>query len=132
MLTTATRPVTTSALRRRGVRQWRAAFSRLAHGAAGRGGAVPEAGAGASTEFVWGYAIRREWPDGSHDLFGFVPDKEKAERSLARDRSFWRDGPVRPVAVYLVPASAADVDRHPVDGCRASWCPDSLQRGESR
>ncbi|MEU9508574.1 hypothetical protein AB0D32_20130 [Micromonospora sp. NPDC048170] len=81
-------------------------------------------------EYVWGYAIRREWPDGAHDLFGFAADPETAQRWLDRDRAYWRGGPVRPAAVYLVAANAADVDRHPVAGCRRSCCPDSPERGQ--
>ncbi|WP_152748329.1 MULTISPECIES: hypothetical protein [Micromonospora] len=83
-----------------------------------------------SDEFAWGYAIRREWANGSHDLFGFTPDVETAQRRLDRDRSYWRGGPVRPAAVFLVPANAADVSRHPVDGCRLSCCPDLVERGQ--
>ena len=128
MLTTATDPVTTAAPRRRGVGRWLATRLGVTHPA----GAVPHAGAGTSTEFVWGYAIRREWRNGSHDLFGFTPDAGIAQRRLARDQSYWHYGPVRPAAVYLVPACLGDVDRHPVGGCRRSWCPDSLERGESR
>ena len=128
MLTTATDPVTTAVVRRRNVGRWLATRLGLARPA----GAGPDAGAGTSTEFVWGYAIRREWGDGSHDLFGFTPDKDVAERCLARDRSYWHSGPVRPVAVYLVPVNAAAVDRHPVDGCRSSSCPDAAERGEGR
>ncbi|MET8278471.1 hypothetical protein [Micromonospora sp. NPDC005174] len=83
-----------------------------------------------STEYAWGYAVRREWPGGTHDLFGFTPDADTAIRRLDRDRSFWRGGPVRPMAVYVVPANAADVDSHPVDGCRMVGCPDSPERGQ--
>lgn len=84
------------------------------------------------SEYAWGYAIRREWPDGTHDLFGFTPHAHLAQRRLDRDLGFWRSGPVRPAAVYLVAANAADVGRHPVDGCRGAWCPDSPERGQQR
>ncbi|MGN9811427.1 hypothetical protein ACTMSW_18980 [Micromonospora sp. BQ11] len=83
-----------------------------------------------SDEFAWGYAVRREWANGSHDLFGFTPDAGTARRRLERDHSYWRLGPVRPAAVYLVAATAADVDRHPVDGCQGSCCPNSTDRGQ--
>ncbi|WP_107076695.1 hypothetical protein [Micromonospora sp. MH33] len=83
-----------------------------------------------SDEFAWGYAIRREWASGCHDLFGFTPDAQTAQRWLDRDQGFWRRGPVRPAAVYLVAANAADVCRHPVDGCRRSGCPDVVERGQ--
>ncbi|MFG2059402.1 hypothetical protein ACGFI9_35865 [Micromonospora sp. NPDC048930] len=85
-----------------------------------------------SEEFAWGYAIRREWPDGAHDLFGFTSNESEAERQLARDESYWSSGPVRPAAVYVVPANAADVNRHPVDGCRSASCPNSPERGQQR
>ncbi len=94
------------------------------------GAAVTDAGDVTPVEFAWGYAIRREWPNGAHDLFGFTPDAHVARRRLDRDQGYWRAGPVRPVAVYLVAASAADVDRHPVDGCRRSGCPDAVERGQ--
>ncbi|MEU5725036.1 hypothetical protein ABZ783_24880 [Micromonospora sp. NPDC047738] len=83
-------------------------------------------------EFIWGYALRREWPDGRHDLFGFTPNAATAQRRLDRDERFWQPGPVRPVAVYIVPANAADVRQHPVDGCRSVSCPDSPERGGRR
>ncbi|MEU7753662.1 hypothetical protein [Micromonospora sp. NPDC049171] len=97
---------------------------------AGTGTDLTLAGDVTPSEYAWGYAIRREWPDGAHDLFGFTPDTHTAIRRLHRDRSFWRGGPVRPTAVYLVPTNAAEVDGHPVDGCRRSECPDSPQRGQ--
>lgn len=79
---------------------------------------------------LWGYALRREWPDGTHDLFGFTPRADVALRRLDRDRSYWRTGPVRPTAVYLVPVHAADVVAHPVRDCRKPSCPNSPQRGQ--
>ncbi|WKU03932.1 hypothetical protein [Micromonospora sp. HUAS LYJ1] len=78
---------------------------------------------------LWGYALRREWPDGTHDLFGFTPRADVALRRLDRDRGYWRTGPVRPVAVYLVPVHAADVTTHPVRDCRKASCPDAPRRG---
>lgn len=92
--------------------------------------AVTDTGDVTPRELVWGYAIRREWPDGAHDLFGFTPDAETARRRLDRDQGYWRCGPVRPAAVYLVAANAADVSGHPVDGCRRSGCPDVVDRGQ--
>ncbi|WP_084757054.1 hypothetical protein [Micromonospora cremea] len=83
-----------------------------------------------SMEYAWGYAVRRQWPDDAHDLFGFTPQADLARRRLDRDRGYWRSGPIRPTAVYLVAANAADVSRHPVNGCRHSCCPDSTQRGQ--
>ncbi|SCF01158.1 hypothetical protein GA0070562_5106 [Micromonospora tulbaghiae] len=134
MLAAATR--CPSRLRRPNAGRWLLAWLGAAPGGAA---AVTDAGAVTSREFVWGYAIRREWPDGSHDLFGFASDARVAQRRLGRDQDYWRGGPVRPLAVYVVAASAADVDGHPVDGCRRtgcpnvpahSRCPDSPDRGQ--
>ncbi|MFG3423245.1 hypothetical protein [Micromonospora sp. NPDC048063] len=96
------------------------------------GAAVTDAGDVTSDAYAWGYAIRREWPDGTHDLFGFTPDADTAQRQLDRDGGYWRSGPVRPTAVYLVAANAADVNQHPVDGCRTTSCPNSPNQGEWR
>lgn len=123
MLTRATQP--TTALRPRSPALWRRVTAGIATACTAD---LALADNTTSTEYAWGYAIRREWPDGTHDLFGFVADTDTAIRRLNRDRSFWRGGPVRPTAVYLVPANAADVGAHPVDGCRRSGCPDSPQR----
>ncbi|MDG4795173.1 hypothetical protein [Micromonospora sp. WMMD1082] len=96
------------------------------------GAAVPAADDDvAAREGLWGYAIRREWRNGEHDLFGFTSDRDEADRAVACDERFWRRGPVRPLAVYVVPTNAAGVDRHSVDGCRAGSCPDSPVRGVS-
>ncbi|WP_152748217.1 hypothetical protein [Micromonospora sp. RV43] len=111
--------------RRRNASRWQAGST-----AACASTAVTDAGDVTSDEFAWGYAIRRQWPHGAHDLFGFTPDAATARRRLDRDRRYWRRGPVRPAAVYLVAANAADVSRHPVDGCRRSCCPDSTDRGQ--
>ncbi|MFJ8686500.1 hypothetical protein [Micromonospora wenchangensis] len=95
--------------------------------------AAPDSGDGPDAELevhLWGYAIRREWPDGTHDLFGFTPRADVALRRLDRDRGYWRSGPVRPMVVHLVAAHAADVTAHPVRGCRKSSCPAAPQRGQ--
>ncbi|WP_141714037.1 hypothetical protein [Micromonospora inyonensis] len=91
-----------------------------------------DAGGVTSDAYAWGYAVRREWSSGAHDLFGFTPDAAIAQRRLDRDQGYWRTGPMRPAAVYLVAANAVDVNRHPVDGCRMVSCPDSPRVGEWR
>ncbi|QOC94340.1 hypothetical protein [Micromonospora craniellae] len=93
---------------------------------------TPTVGGTGSSEEVWGWAVRREWRDGRHDLFGFTADRHMADRAVARDRGFWRVGPVRPAAVYVVAANASAVVGHPVSGCCDSSCPDSPERGEVR
>ena len=119
---TLTAPATTAAPPWPRLGRWWQALRRAAQ-------AVTDVPAAAEAAYSWGYAVRREWPDGHHDLFGFTPDTETAERRLDRDRSYWRGGPVRPTAVYLVATNAVAVDRHPVDGCRNSSCPNSPKRG---
>lgn len=98
--------------------------------AAPSGVAVTDAEVVTGLEYTWGYAVRREWPDGAHDLFGFTPDRAAAQGVLERDHGYWRSGPVRPTTNFLVAASAADVAGHPTVGCRNSGCPDSPERGQ--
>ncbi|QKW13411.1 hypothetical protein [Verrucosispora sp. NA02020] len=125
MLSTS-HPHTTLALRRRTLH--RATTTPLGVSAPTAAGADTTPGAAMPSEYLWGYAIRRQWPDGSHDLFGFTPDPQTAAHRLTRDRSYWRTGPIRPTAVYLVPTNDATVHHHPVTGCRHHSCPDNPDR----
>ncbi len=124
MLTVITHP-TTPPPRRKRPQGWRVVRrqARCAAGAVGQTG-------GSTPHHRWGYAIRRDWPDGTHDLFAFTPDKDTAERNLTRDHTYWHSGPIRPAAVSIVAAHTTDVDHHPVDGCRNPSCPHTPQRGE--
>ncbi|MFI6132729.1 hypothetical protein [Micromonospora sp. NPDC051141] len=70
-----------------------------------------------------GVAIRRQWPDGRHDLFGHTHDVEAAMGALGVQRRYWRRGPVRPTALHLVAVSEQAVKDHPTSGCRAASCP---------
>ena len=73
------------------------------------------------------YAVRREWPDGTHDIFGFRATEASAWRLLHRDQNFWRRGPVRPVSRAVVVTSRRDVRVHGRRyGCRAPDCPTAL------
>jgi hypothetical protein len=128
MLSALTRSLSTSPPRQPNARRWLARLPAACTAAVA--GAAAGAGDVTSTEYAWGYAVRRQWPDGAHDLFGFTPQADLAQRRLDRDRGYWRSGPIRPTAVYLVAANAADVSRHPVDGCRHSGCSDSTERGQ--
>ncbi|MEW2477489.1 hypothetical protein AB0875_27225 [Micromonospora gifhornensis] len=118
---TLTAPATTAAPPWPRLGRWWQALLRAAP-------AVTDVPAATDAAYAWGYAVRREWPDGHHDLFGFTPDARTAERRLDRDRSYWRSGPVRPTAVYLVATNAVAA----VDGCRDSSCPNSPERGGRR
>jgi hypothetical protein len=71
--------------------------------------------------------VRRDWPDGGHDFFGFGTTWALAERLIGRDRWFWRLGPIRPASYALVLMSRRDFDLHHRSRrlCRAPDCPTS-------
>jgi len=79
-----------------------------------------------------GLAVRRDWPDGCHELVGFSTDVAKVERFLRRDRAYWSRGPVRPASWEVVWVSRRDFSLHASRlDCRAPDCPslaDSLRR----
>jgi hypothetical protein len=59
-----------------------------------------------------GFAVRRDWPDGTHDLFGFTRDVRRVLRRLARDGRYWRRGPLRPTNRMVVFLSRRRFDTH--------------------
>ncbi|GAA4263425.1 hypothetical protein GCM10022255_107860 [Dactylosporangium darangshiense] len=65
-----------------------------------------------------GYAVRRTWPDGLHELLCFRSRQARVERLLARDMRSWQRGPIRPVAWHVVPVDLRSYRAH--DG----RCPD--------
>ena len=79
-----------------------------------------------------GLAVRRDWPDGCHELVGFSTDVAKVERFLRRDRAYWSRGPVRPASWEVVWVSRRDFSLHASRlDCRSPDCPslaDSLRR----
>jgi hypothetical protein len=76
-----------------------------------------------------GFAIRRDWPDGSHELVGFTESETRAERFVRRDREYWRRGPVRPRSWQIVAVSRRDFDLHERRfGCQAPDCPTADDR----
>jgi len=56
-------------------------------------------------------AVRRDWPDGTHEFVHFGPSAVDAERFVALDRAYWRRGPWRPVH-GVVGISERDFDLH--------------------
>jgi hypothetical protein len=71
-----------------------------------------------------GYAVRREWTDGTHELVGFRWTSASAIRFLDRDRRYWRRGPLRPRAWAVVLVSRRDFDLHGTrHDCRSPDCP---------
>jgi hypothetical protein len=70
------------------------------------------------------YAVRRLWPDGSHDYIGLSQLPAEAQRALERDRRYWRRGPVRPSDYRVVAISAHDFNLHRYrHTCRSPDCP---------
>jgi len=79
------------------------------------------ASAGSST-VRW--AVRRDWPDGTHEFVRPRDTETRAYRQLDRDRVSWRPGPMRP-ELSVVCISEHDFalhGRHRRD-CKAPDCP---------
>jgi hypothetical protein len=71
-----------------------------------------------------GYAVRRDWPDGTHEFVAFRASGRAAARFIGGDREFWRRGPVRPLFWSTVVVSRRDFDLHVRRReCRAPDCP---------
>jgi hypothetical protein len=78
------------------------------------------------TRAAWeaGYAVRRDWTDGTHELVGFHWTDTSAARFVDRDRHYWRRGPMRPHSWAVVVISRRDFDLHAKrHDCRAPDCP---------
>ena len=71
-----------------------------------------------------GFALRRHWPDGTHDYIRFSRTPGQAQRAITRDRRYWLKGPLRPVEYRVVAISEHDflLHRRRRD-CRAPDCP---------
>jgi hypothetical protein len=79
-----------------------------------------------TTRMAWeaGYAVRRDWADGTHELVGFRWTGASASRFVDRDRRYWRRGPLRPCSWAVVMVSRRDFDLHATrHECRAPDCP---------
>ncbi|MEV0732299.1 hypothetical protein [Polymorphospora sp. NPDC050346] len=71
-----------------------------------------------------GFAVRRDWPDGTHTYFGLSRTFEQAQHRLARDHDYWRLGPLQPVAWSVVEIPRQQLDaHHGRPDCRALDCP---------
>jgi hypothetical protein len=70
---------------------------------------------------IW--AVRRDWPDGSHELVLPRGTRELAARAARGDRRFWRKAPVRPDCSAVV-VSVRDFELHARRQlCKAPDCP---------
>lgn len=73
-------------------------------------------------QWQWGYAVRADWPDGTHMLTAWEPDVDRALRKLRRQRAYWRGAPLVSPAWNIVAANR-DLVRHHEDQCRSPKCP---------
>jgi hypothetical protein len=70
-----------------------------------------------------GFAVRRNWPDRTHEFVRFALNEGAAAGFIAADRRYWRRGPWRPTHEIVV-ISLRDFDLHRTrHGCRAPDCP---------
>ncbi len=78
----------------------------------------------ASTPEPTGYAVRTDWPDGTHLIFGWRRAWRSACRLLFRDHRYWRSGPIRPHTWSVVGATRTVVAAHPRSArCSSPQCP---------
>lgn len=68
-----------------------------------------------------GWAVQREWPDGTHELFGFGRQYSRVGRRLDQDAVYWRRGPLRPVGHAVVRTSWYDFWLH-LSPCSDATC----------
>lgn len=70
-----------------------------------------------------GLALRREWPDRTHEFIGFSLSTDKLARLIERDVAYWRRGPIRPTySVVLISLREFAWHRRRRD-CRSLDCP---------
>jgi hypothetical protein len=70
-----------------------------------------------------GFAVRRDWPDHTHEFVRFGRTEWRAARFIRSDRTFWRRGPWRPDHEIVV-ISRRDFELHrDRPACRAPDCP---------
>jgi len=72
-----------------------------------------------------GYAVRLDWPGAHgvwHDFAQFTTSLPRALRRAESTRRFWAPGPLRPLAVTVVPIDRRAFRAHPCE-CTARSCP---------
>jgi len=70
-----------------------------------------------------GFAVRRDWPDRTHEFVRFGAIEADLAGFVEADRAYWRNGPWRP-AHEVVVISQRDFDLHRRrPDCRAPDCP---------
>ncbi len=93
-------------------------FRRLLNPRAGERGSLAQTG----------FAVRTDWPDGTHLIFGWRPSWRAASRLVARDRNYWLPGPLCPVGWSIVAVSRFEESAHHRRGhCEDRYCPTGAQ-----
>ncbi|MFI5912547.1 hypothetical protein [Dactylosporangium sp. NPDC051541] len=74
-----------------------------------------------------GYAVRLDWPVARHggvrhEFTQFTTSLRRVLRRAVGTKRYWATGPVRPLAVTVVPIARAEYDRHGRD-CASLHCP---------
>ncbi|MDT5027737.1 MAG: hypothetical protein QOE61_4163 [Micromonosporaceae bacterium] len=78
--------------------------------------------AGRLSQVRW--AVRRDWPDGTHEFIRARDTESDAQHQAQGDRDFWRRCPMRP-RLSVVRISVHDFDLHGRHrhNCKAPDCP---------
>ncbi|MGI5239021.1 hypothetical protein [Dactylosporangium sp. CA-139066] len=71
---------------------------------------------------IEGYAVRLDWPGLRHEFTQFTTSRRRAERRAGSTRRFWAMGPLRPLAVTVVPIGRAACRAHAGE-CASTACP---------
>jgi hypothetical protein len=74
-----------------------------------------------------GFAVRLDWPGYGpvlvcHDLTQFTPSLERALQRVVSTERYWARGPLRPLAVTVVPIDYPTYLAHPRE-CSSVGCP---------
>lgn len=75
-----------------------------------------------------GWAVRRDWPDGSHEFSRFRSSAEEAAKHADADRTYWQRGSIRP-ELSIVEISRHDFSiHHGRTSCTHPDCPQARVR----
>lgn len=70
------------------------------------------------------YAVRRNWPDGTHDYFRLSNSPGDAQKGVEGDRTYWSRHPIRPTEHRVIAITAGTFDAHrSADACKSADCP---------
>ena len=70
------------------------------------------------------FAVRRDWPDGTHELCCPRRMVEQGYRMLAADLRYWQDAPIPPQQQMLVTLTFAEFRSHSAHAaCSSLACP---------